>query len=84
MKSALWLAVGVGLGFVVAHQVNRTPQGRAFFADLDARTREFTDGIADGYRSREAELRDGVGPHEADTGDSGTDSARRSADAATR
>lgn len=58
MKSALWLAVGVGVGFVVAHQLNRTPAGRALFEDLDARSRQFTGGIVDGYRSREAELRD--------------------------
>ena len=57
MKSALWLVVGVGVGFLAAHQVNRTPQGKALFDGLSATTREFTDAIVDGYRSREAELR---------------------------
>ncbi|HEV7811686.1 MAG TPA: hypothetical protein VGO99_01895 [Leifsonia sp.] len=56
MKSALWLVVGVGLGFLAAHQVNRTEQGRAFFREIDSRTREFTEAVVAGYRSRQAEL----------------------------
>lgn len=73
MRSALWLIVGVGLGFLAAHQVNRTPEGRAFFEGLDSRTRQFTDAVIDGYRSREAELRAGTD----DTGDaSGTHADR--------
>ena len=58
MKSFFWLVLGVAAGFIAAHLANRTPAGRALFADLDQRTREFTGGIVDGYRSREAELRD--------------------------
>ncbi len=57
MRSALWLLAGVGIGFVVAHQLNQVPRGRAVFGELNARTREFGEGIATGYRSREAELR---------------------------
>jgi hypothetical protein len=60
MKNALWLLIGVAAGFVVAHQVNKTPQGRQFFEDLDARTRSFTGAVVDGYKSREAELRAAV------------------------
>ena len=56
MKNALWLIIGIGAGFLAAHQVNRTAAGRAFFEDLDARIQEFTAAIASGYRSREAEL----------------------------
>jgi hypothetical protein len=57
MKNALWLVIGIGTGFLAAHQVNRTPAGRAFFEDLDARIQEFTGAVASGYRSRDAELR---------------------------
>ena len=60
MNKALWLIVGVALGFIAAHQLNQTPRGKAFFEDLDARLHEFTDAVADGYKSREAELRDAV------------------------
>lgn len=57
MKSILWFAVGVATGFAVAHQVNRTAQGREFFEGLDAKAREFGHAVAEGYHAREAELR---------------------------
>jgi hypothetical protein len=57
MKKILWLAAGVAIGFVVAHQVNQTAEGRSFFSDLDKRTKGFTGSIVDGYRERESELR---------------------------
>lgn len=57
MKNFLWLIIGVGAGFVVAHQVNKTPQGGRFFSDVDSRAKEFGDAVSDGYRKREAELR---------------------------
>lgn len=60
MKSALFLVIGVAVGFVVAHQVAKTPQGRAFFDDVDAKAREFGNAVVDGYRAREAELRAAV------------------------
>ncbi|GAA4193398.1 hypothetical protein GCM10022288_27170 [Gryllotalpicola kribbensis] len=57
MKTFLALAFGVVLGFVAAHQFNRTEQGQRFFHDLDAKAREFGAAVADGYHAREAELR---------------------------
>ena len=60
MKALLLLVVGVVAGFVVAHQVAKTPQGRQFFADVDARAREFGSAVVEGYRAREAELRAAV------------------------
>jgi len=56
VKSALWLIVGVGIGFLAAHQVNRTPQGQAFFAGIGERMQEFTDAVKDGYTDRSTEL----------------------------
>lgn len=50
--------LGVLAGFIAAHLINRTPAGRAFFADVDAKLRDFTDGVTSGYREREAQLRD--------------------------
>lgn len=61
MKSALWLIVGTGLGFVVAHLVNSTAGGRAAFQKLDAHSRGFADALLDGYRTRGRELRDSAG-----------------------
>ena len=52
--------VGVGIGFYAAHQVNKTPQGRAFFEDVDSKAREFRDAVVEGYKAREAELRAAV------------------------
>lgn len=60
MKNILWLIVGVGIGFYAAHRVNQTPQGRAFFEDVDTKAREFSDAVVDGYKVREAELRAAV------------------------
>jgi hypothetical protein len=60
MKSALFLLVGVAVGFVVAHQVSKSPQGKAFFDDVDSKAREFGSAVIDGYRTREAELRAAV------------------------
>ncbi|MFF2390321.1 hypothetical protein [Agromyces sp. NPDC058064] len=57
MKSILWFTVGVAAGFVVAHQVNQTKQGRDFFSSIDAKAREFGNAIAEGYHARDAELR---------------------------
>ncbi|MES2094711.1 MAG: hypothetical protein V4531_13000 [Actinomycetota bacterium] len=60
MKSFLWLIVGVGLGFVAAHQINKTPEGKRFFEDVDSRAHEFSAAVVDGYKEREAELRSAV------------------------
>ena len=60
MKSALFLVIGVAVGFLVAHQVSKTPEGKAFFDDVDSKAREFGSAVVDGYKAREAELRAAV------------------------
>ncbi|MBA8990493.1 hypothetical protein FHW23_001739 [Curtobacterium pusillum] len=60
MKQLFFVAVGVVIGFAVAHEVANTPGGARFFADVNARTKAFAGAVADGYRSREAELRTDV------------------------
>ena len=60
MKSALFLVIGVAVGFLVAHQVAKTPQGKAFFDDVDSKAREFGSAVVDGYKARESELRAAV------------------------
>lgn len=60
MKNLLWLIVGAGIGFIAAHQINRTPEGRKFFEDVDSRAHEFSSAVVDGYKTREAELRAAV------------------------
>jgi hypothetical protein len=57
MKQLFWLIVGVIAGFFVAHKVNQTEQGQAFFATVDSKTRDFTEALVEGYKEREAELR---------------------------
>jgi hypothetical protein len=57
MKGLLLLIVGAAAGFGIAHQVAKTPQGKQFFDNVDAKAKEFGDAVVDGYRSREAELR---------------------------
>jgi hypothetical protein len=60
MKGLLLLVAGVAIGFVVAHQVSRTPEGKQFFDDVDSKAREFGSAVVDGYKAREAELRAAV------------------------
>ncbi|CAN5359574.1 hypothetical protein BH11ACT4_BH11ACT4_03770 [soil metagenome] len=60
MKGILLLAVGVAAGFVIAHQVAKTPEGKKFFEDVDSKAREFGSAVIDGYKAREAELRAAV------------------------
>jgi hypothetical protein len=60
MKSIILLAVGVAAGFIVAHQVAKTPEGQKFFEDVDSKAREFGSAVIDGYKAREAELRAAV------------------------
>lgn len=60
MKGILLFLAGVAVGFVAAHQISKTPEGRRFFDDVDARAREFGSAVVDGYRAREAELRAAV------------------------
>lgn len=60
MKKIVWLIVGIGVGFVAAHKLNKTPEGRRFFEDVDAKAREFGGAVVDGYKAREAELRAAV------------------------
>jgi len=57
MKNIVLLIAGIGIGFLAAHQVARTPQGKQFFDDVDAKAREFGGAVVDGYKQREAELR---------------------------
>jgi hypothetical protein len=57
MKGLLLLILGAVAGFVVAHQVSKTPQGRQFFDNVDSRAREFGDAVVEGYKARESELK---------------------------
>lgn len=62
MKQLFFVVIGVLIGFVVADRVGASSGGGAFgggrfLAQVDARTKAFTGAVADGYRSREAELR---------------------------
>jgi hypothetical protein len=57
VKKILLLIIGIGAGFVIAHQVSKTPRGRQFFDEVDSKAREFSAALVDGYKAREAELR---------------------------
>jgi len=57
MKSFLWFVVGIGAGFAIAHQVNKTEQGKQFFSELDQKAHDFGAAVSEGYHKREAELR---------------------------
>ncbi|MBC7442122.1 MAG: hypothetical protein H7311_06330 [Ramlibacter sp.] len=69
MKNFIWFVVGVVTGLLVAREAGKTRQGKQFFADLDTKAREFGEAISDGYRKREAELRDAIGDIASDTED---------------
>ena len=56
MKGILLITAGVAAGFLIAHAVSRTPEGKRFFDDVDSRARAFGFAVADGYKTREVEL----------------------------
>ncbi|GHF08767.1 hypothetical protein [Pseudolysinimonas yzui] len=60
MKGLLLLTVGVAAGFAIAHQVSKTPEGQKFFAEVDKKAKDFSDAVVQGYKSREAELKQTV------------------------
>lgn len=45
--------LGVVVGFVLAHAVNETPEGRAFFQRARATLATLVAGFKSGYRGRE-------------------------------
>ncbi|CAB4891741.1 MAG: hypothetical protein F2808_02175 [Actinobacteria bacterium] len=57
MKYVVMILIGVGLGFLVAHRVSKTEQGRAFLAKMDATAKDVADSVKQGYAAREAQLR---------------------------
>jgi hypothetical protein len=57
MKNALLLTVGVGIGFLAAHGISRTPKGQQFFDAVNDKATAWGSVVVDGYRQREAELR---------------------------
>jgi len=59
-KALGWITLGVAAGFVIAHQVARTEQGKKFFDEVDAKAKEFGAAVVEGYKAREAELREAV------------------------
>ena len=60
MRGIVLFVVGAAAGFIAAHQIAKTPQGRQFFDDVDERARQFGSAIVEGYKEREAELRAAV------------------------
>ena len=64
------MVIGVAAGVVVAHEVNKTQQGKQFFTELDTKAREFGEAMSEGYRQREAELHAALGDVAAAAGDS--------------
>ncbi len=60
MRRLSWLIAGVALGFVAAHFVNQTPEGRRFFDRVNRGAREFGGAVAEGYRVAEEEFSDAL------------------------
>lgn len=58
MKPFLWFLLGAVVGFAVARRSrSRSGSDSGVFARLDDTVRGFGAAVADGYRTREAELR---------------------------
>ena len=58
MRKFFTLIVGVALGFVAAHFVNSTAEGRRFFQRVDRSVKQISDAVVSGDRSGESELED--------------------------
>ncbi|MCU1482580.1 MAG: hypothetical protein JWQ19_3366 [Subtercola sp.] len=57
MKKVLWFSAGIAVGFVLAHQLNQTAQGKKAFGSIEAKVKDFSDAFVEGYHERESELR---------------------------
>ncbi|MFC7430290.1 MULTISPECIES: hypothetical protein [unclassified Agrococcus] len=57
MRTIALLALGAVVGAVAVTRMQQTPKGREILGGADARVREFTDAVKDGYSSRDRELR---------------------------
>lgn len=51
MGKFLTAVLGVISGFLIAHLVNETAEGKAFFQRVKATATTFTTGVQDAYRS---------------------------------
>ncbi|MFJ6679387.1 ATPase [Microbacterium sp. NPDC091382] len=56
MKKVLWFLMGIAGGFIAAHLINKDPRGQELLAEVDLRISEFTDRMADAYRTQEAKI----------------------------
>lgn len=79
MRKLTWLLTGAVLGFVAAHFVNRSPEGRRFFARVNRGIDELQSAFVTGYHEAEAEAEPGhdgaAGTGAAGTGAAGADDA---------
>ena len=57
MSRMLWLIGGVAVGFIAAHQLSKTEQGKEFFETVDTKAREFGTTVAETYKAQEATLK---------------------------
>lgn len=57
MRTIALLALGAIVGAVAVTRMQQTPKGKDILDAADARVREFTDAVKDGYSSRDRELR---------------------------
>jgi hypothetical protein len=57
MRTIALLALGAVVGAVAVTRMQQTPKGKEIVDGVDARVREFTDAVKDGYSSRDRELR---------------------------
>ncbi|MFT4231732.1 MAG: hypothetical protein QM606_03015 [Leucobacter sp.] len=58
MRKLLWLSSGVVLGFIAAHFVNQTSEGRRFFTRLNRGLAEFNRAFSAGYHDAESVVGD--------------------------
>jgi hypothetical protein len=52
VRSVALVTAGVAGGFALAHLVNSTESGRAFFGRVNEFTAEFADAVKQGYEAR--------------------------------
>ena len=60
MRKLMWLLGGAALGFVAAHFVNQTPEGRRFFDRVNRGAEELGRAIAAGYHEAESGVAEAI------------------------
>lgn len=64
MRTAIGVITGIAAGFTIAHFVNKTERGHAFFTQVNEQMDGFGEAVRAGYQARVEELEHVIAEHD--------------------